>query len=352
MATLALEKRLEPTWAGSAIAVVAAIVLSLAASALLLRSAGASPLQALLAICEGAFGNRTAIVTTLLRASPLILTGIAVTVAFRAKIWNIGAEGQLYAGAIAGYAAYLLFSGLPSFILLPIVLLAGFAGGAALGALAGYLRARFSVNEVLSTVMFNYVVRFALSFLLVNNWRDMSSFYQQTARIDASATLPILVAGTKLHIGFLIAVACAVAVHVLLKRTALGYEIKAVGQNPVASRFKGINVGRTAVTVMLISGGLAGLAGVAEVFGTHLRLRPDISVGFGFAGIVIAMLAGLRPLLVVPVAILFAGLSTGGANMQIDTGVPSAMTLVVQAIVLIFFLITTALARYRIKIGG
>ncbi|WP_315918277.1 ABC transporter permease [Mesorhizobium sp. SP-1A] len=352
MSTVTFEKRLEPTLAGGMTAVLAAIVLSLAASAVMLRFAGASPVSALAAIYEGAFGNRAAIVTTLLRASPLILTGVAVTVAFRAKIWNIGAEGQLYAGAMVGYGAYLAASGLPTFLLLPLVLLAGFAGGAGLGALAGYLRARFAVNEVLSTVMLNYVVRFVLSYLLVNNWRDATSFYQQSARIAPPAVLPSLVPGTKLHLGFLIALVAAVAIHVLLSRTAFGYEIKAVGQNPVASRFKGIDVGRTAIIVMLISGGLAGLAGVAEVFGTHLRLRPDISVGYGFAGIVVAMLAGLRPMVVVPVAILFAGLSTGGANMQIETGVPSALTLVVQAIVLIFFLITTALARYRIKIGG
>lgn len=352
MTILALEKRLEPTMAGGAVAVAAAIVLSLVATSLLLWSAGASPLQALISIYVGAFGSKVAIITTLLRASPLILTGVAAAIAFRAKIWNIGAEGQLYVGAMAGYWAYLVCMGLPTFILLPIVVLSGFAGGACLGALAGYLRSRYSVNEVLSTVMLNYVVRFGLSYLLVNNWRDMTSFYQQSERVSASATLPALVPGTKLHLGFLIALICAVAAHVLLSRTALGYEIKAVGENPVASRFKGINVGRTAITVMLISGGIAGLAGVGEVFGTQLRLRPDISVGYGFAGIVIAMLAGLRPLVVVPVAILFAALSTGGVTMQIDTGVPSALTLVVQAIVLIFFLITTALARYQIKIGG
>jgi simple sugar transport system permease protein len=352
MSTLTFEKRLEPTLAGSASAVLAAVILSLAATSLMLWLAGAAPVAALAAICEGAFGDRAAVVTTLLRASPLILTGVAVSVAFRAKIWNIGAEGQLYAGAMAGYGAYLAAPGLPAFLLLPLVLLAGFAGGAALGGLAGYLRARFAVNEVLSTVMLNYVVRFVLSYLLVNNWRDATSFYQQSARIASSAMLPALVPGTKLHLGFLIALVAAVAVYVLLNRTALGYEIKAVGQNPVASRFKGIDVGRTAIVVMLISGGLAGLAGVAEVFGTHFRLRPDISVGYGFVGIVVAMLAGLRPILVVPVAILFAGLSTGGVNMQIETGVPSALTLVVQAIVLIFFLITTALARYKIKLGG
>lgn len=295
MPRLAFEKKLEPTLAGSVCAVLAAIALSMVASSLLLWFAGATPLRALAAIFDGAFGNPTAIVTTLLRASPLILTGVAVTVAFRAKIWNIGAEGQLYAGAMAGYGAYLVCSGLPVYLLLPIVMLAGFAGGACLGGLAGYLRARFTVNEVLSTVMLNYVVRFGLSYLLVNNWRDQTSFYQQSARIASAATLPLLVPGTKLHLGFLIALLAAVAVHVLLNRTALGYEIKAVGQNPVASRFKGINVGRTAVVVMLISGGLAGVAGVAEVFGTHFRLRPDISVGFGFAGIVVAMLAGLRP---------------------------------------------------------
>lgn len=352
MRTLVLEKRLEPSIMGTALAIAAAMVLSGLVTALLLSSANASPLTAFLAICEGAFGSRIAIVSTLLRATPLMLTGLAVTVAFRAKIWNIGAEGQFFAGAMASYGAYLLCGGLPTFLLVPIVLLSGFAGGAALGGLAGYLRSRFQVNEILTTVMLNYVTRFTLSYLLVNAWRDTSSFYQQTPRVDASAMLPIILSGTKLHLGFLVALAAAVTVYVLLKRTPLGFEIRAVGHNPVASRFKGIDVGRTAIIVMLISGGLAGLAGVGELFGAHFRLKPDLSVGFGFAGIVVAMLAGLRPLLVPPVAVLFAALSTGGVKMQIATGVPSALMFAVQAIILIFFLITTALARYRIRIGS
>jgi simple sugar transport system permease protein len=352
MSLVAFEKRLEPHLGWQALLITLALVLSAIVTSLLLISAGASPPVAFAAIYEGAFGSRISVINTLLRATPLILTGIAVTVAFKAKIWNIGGDGQLFAGAMASYGAYLLCRDLPPVILVPIILLSGAAGGAALGGLAGYLRSRFSVNEVLSTVMLNYVIRFALSYLLVNNWRDTSSFYQQTPRIDVSAILPIILPGSKLHFGFIIALVMAIAIYVMFRWTSLGYEIRAVGNNPVASRFKGIDVGRTAVTVMLISGALAGLAGVTELFGVHYRLKPDLSAGFGFAGIVVAMLAGLRPLAVIPVAILFAALSTGGVRMQIATGVPSALIFAVQAIILILFLIMTALARYRVKIGG
>jgi simple sugar transport system permease protein len=180
-------------------------------------------------------------------------------------------------------------------------------------------------------------------------WRDQSSFYQQTPKIPEAAHLPLLWEGSRLHLGFPIAVLAALAVAVLIFRTPLGYEIRAIGHNPTAARFKGISVGRTIVTVMLISGGIAGLAGAGEVFGSHFRLKPDISTGFGFTGIIIAMLAGRHPLGVILVAILFGGLVNGGIQMQIFTGVPTALISAMEGIILLFFLTSAVLTRYELK---
>lgn len=345
-----IEPRLEPKLSWQILSILLAIFMSAIVCAFMLKSAGVDVKEAFGLIYTGAFGTWKATTKTLVKATPLILTGLAVTVAFRAKIWNIGAEGQLFAGAITSYWGYTLVQGAPAPVLIGTVLMAGFLGGALYGGLAGYLKAKFALNEVLSTVMLNYVIRYVLSFLLISGpWRDPSSFYQQTQRIVQAAKYPFLFGISRLHMGFAIALLMAVVVYLFLKRTSLGYEIRAIGFNPIASRFKGINVDRTIIIVMLISGGLAGLAGAGEVFGVHYRLKPDISVGFGFLGIIIAMLAALHPLAVVLAATLFGGLVNGGIRLQVFTGIPTAMISSIQAIILLFFLTAAVLTRYEIK---
>jgi ABC-type uncharacterized transport system permease subunit len=301
---------------------------------------------------EGAFGGWPALLETLVRATPLILTSIAIVVSFRARIWNIGADGQLYAGAIAAYAAYRVLDGGPAPVLFLGVLAAGAAGGAALGGLAGFLRARFEVNEVLSTVMLNYIVHYLLAFLLLETgWRDSAGFYQQTPKVDVAARWPLLVPDSRLHVGFAIALVVAVAVHVLMKHSVLGYRIRAVGLNARAARAKGIAPGRMAVVVMLIGGAISGIAGSAQAFGLHHRLYPELSAGAGFEGIIVAMIAGLHPLACVPVAILFAAYETGGYQMEVATGVSAAIVATMQAVTLVCLLAGTVLSRYRL-VGG
>ena len=349
---ITVEKRLQPSVLWQFLSVFIALGASMIVCAFLLRNAGVNVLEAFTAIYEGAFGSWRATTKTLNKATPLIFTGVAVTVAFRAKIWNIGAEGQLFAGAMMAYWAYIVMGWLPSFLLIIVILIAGAIGGGLWGGLAGWLRARFSINEVLTTVMMNYIIGFFLSYMLVSGpWRDPSSFYQQTPRLDVAARLPRVLPESKLHLGFLLAVAVAILVHLMLKRTSLGYEIRAVGLNPLASKFKGIHVNKTAVLVMAISGAIAGLAGVGEVFGVHYRLTPEVSLGFGFTGIIVAMLAGLHPIAVVVVATLFGALINGGVKMQIVTGVPSAMISAIEAIILLFFLAAAVLNRYQLKLG-
>ncbi len=347
--SISFEKRLAPSRTWQVLSIVIALTASVIVSAILLASSGAELGVALSAMLDGAFGGMRATAKTLAKATPMILTGIAVTVAFRAKIWNIGAEGQLFAGAMASYWAYVIVGPAPGVYMIPLLFMAGFVGGGLYGGFAGFLRARFNVNEVLTTVMLNYIIRFVLSYLLVGGpWRDPSSFYQQSPRIDRAVWFPDMFGISKLHIGFALAVLLAIGVYIMLKRSSFGYEIRAVGLNPRAARFKGINIERTAILVMVISGGLAGLAGVIEVFGVHHRMKPDISLGFGFTGIIIAVLALLNPLAVVPVAILFGAFTNGGIKMQIATGVPSAITTAIEAIILLFFLAAATLTRFKI----
>lgn len=349
---ITIEKRLTPSLLWQVTSIILALLVSVFVSALLLISAKADLATSFGALWDGAFGDWRAVWKTLVKATPLILTGVAAAVAFRARIWNIGAEGQLFAGAIVAYGASLWIGHFPSLIAVTLMFVAGAAGGALYGGLAGYIRARFNVNEVLTTVMLNYVIIYLLSFFLTGPWRDPQSFSQQSPKVVDVTFLPNLLAGTKLHFGFLVALAAAVVVHIIITRTSLGYEIRAVGMNEKASRFKGINVERTVVMVMLISGAIAGLAGVTEVFGVHGRIKPDISVGFGFTGIVIAILASLNPIAVMFIAVIFGGFVNGGIRLQVATGVPSTLTDAIQAIILLFFLTAAVLARYEFKFGS
>jgi simple sugar transport system permease protein len=308
-------------------------------------------LDAFVNLIKGAFGNKRAVLETLTKATPLILTGLATVIAFRGKIWSIGQEGQFFLGAIGGYWAYRIFEGLPAIALVPIIILGGFLTGALGGMLAGVLKAYFNVDVIISTVMGNYIIDYFLSFMLsgVGPWREAGSYYQQTAPITANAYYPILFANARLHMGFLIAIGCSMLVYLILNHTPFGYQLRAYGSNPRAAKFKGININKIIIVTMFISGGLAGLAGTGELFGVQYRLRPDLSPGYGYTGIIVAMVAGLNPIGVIPVAILFGALINGSAQMRIATGVPTALTFAIQAIVLLSLLSAQVLTRFRVR---
>ena len=345
-----IERRLQVSRLWQFLSILIALALSIATCALLLISADADLGKAVSGMWSGAFGSWRALVGTLIKATPLILTGLAVVVAFRARIWNIGAEGQLFAGAIVGYWAYTMASGLPAPLLFVVVIAASFVGGGLYGGLAGFLKARLSVNEVLSTVMLNYVIRFFLSYMLVEGgWRDQSTFYQQSPQVIDAAKFPLLLDGMRLHAGFIIALVAVVVVYIVLFKTSFGYAIRAIGNNARAARFKGINIQRTTILVMCLSGGLAGLAGAGELFGLQFRLKPELSHGFGFTGIIIAVISGLNPIGVVITSVLFGGLMNGGLKLQILTGVPTALVSAIQGIVLIYFLVAACLTRYQLR---
>ena len=348
-----IERRREPRPTARLIGLSVALAGAVLVCSLLFVAAGADPLTAFATLLQGSFGSLRATGETLVKATPLIFTGLAACVAFRARIWNIGAEGQIFAGAMFAFWLQHNLGDYPILVQVPVVMLGGVIGGALYVGLAALLKTRFSVDEVISTVMLNYIIVYVLSLLLLRGpWSEAGGFFEQTARVDRDAVLPILLAGTRLHMGFLLAIAAAVLVQMLLTRTPFGYEIKAAGSNLRALEVQGTNPRRLILVVLLVSGALAGLAGVTEVYGVHYRLKAGAIAGYGYSGIMVAILGQLHPLGVVIAAVLFGALINGATLMQIETGVPSALIYAIQAILLLFFLAGWAACGFRLRRVG
>jgi simple sugar transport system permease protein len=290
---------------------------------------------------------------TLLSATPLIFAGLAVAVGFRAGLFNIGVEGQLYVGAIFAVYVGFAFTGLPWFIHLPLAILAGMLGGALWGFVPGFLKAKTGAHEVIVTIMMNYIA-YQLVFLVLK-----AEGFQRPGRDDPisqnvlpTAQLPPFIEGLRVHWGFVLALVAAAVVSWILFRSTKGYEFRAVGLNPGAARYAGMNISRTIILAMVTSGALAGLAGTSEMLGTSGRLTPGFSPGYGFDAIAIALLGGSRPSGVVVAAILFGALRAGSTPMQAATGTPVDLVVVIQALI-IMFVAAPALVRaiYHIKAG-
>ncbi|HHW07718.1 MAG TPA: ABC transporter permease [Clostridia bacterium] len=328
-----------------------AIVLALLVGAVLLLIAGNNPVEAYRSLFNGAFGSSHRFAETVVKAIPLAVLGLGISVAFRANIWNIGGDGQFTLGAIFAMAAA-LYLPLPVPLLLPVTLLAAFAGGALWGGLAGYLKARFNANEVITTLMMNYVALYLLEWLVKGPMIDPNGHgFPQTELLAESLRLPVLLAGTRLHAGVVVALILAVAGYFFWK-TVLGFKIQLVGESPKVAEYSGINVPRITVITMVISAGLAGLAGWTEVFGIHYRLLENISGSYGNLAIVVALLAGLNPLGILVSAFFFAALVTGGNTMQRMVGVPFSLVYIIQGLVIIFVISRVILTKWREKHAG
>lgn len=327
-----------------------ALAAMIVAASILALAAGANPFAALAQIVVGAVGSKLALLETLNRATPLIFTGLAVAVAFRAKLWNIGAEAQLYAGAIA---AVLLGTGaIGSPFVLPVSALAAMLAGALVLLGPVLLKTRLGVDEVVTTLLFNFIMLLFVSYLLEGPMKDpMGMGWPKSAALIKEARLPRLVQGLRLHWGFGLALIAALAVWIIQTRTTLGFEIRAVGQNPAASRFAGMPVGSVMVKTALLSGGLAALAGWSEVAGLKGHLSLDLSPGFGYTGIIVAMLALLHPLGVVVSAIFVAGVFVGSDAMSRAVGVPTYIADMILATALLFMVLAILLARVRVVRG-
>ena len=319
--------------------------LALLVGAVLLFFMGANPVKAYAALVEGAFGTPNAVAETLVKATPLLLVGLGICIAFQANVINIGGEGQMIVGAILGTLVGLTFTDWPGWVVIPLAMLVGFLGGALWGGIPGVLKAYFNVNEILSTVMMNAIAVQIMNYLLRGPMIDpaqkaMASEIPQTAALQMAFRLPRWVP-TRLHLGTLLAVVLAVVVHVFLWHTVWGYRIRAVGKNPDASRYAGIPVKRYTVLALLLSGAFAGLAGVVQVYGVNYRMITDGSAsGFtgnaGFNGIVAALFGGLHPLGTVPASVLFGALLVGANKMQRAVQVPSALVIALNGLVVVF----------------
>ena len=329
----------------------AALIGALALAAIPLALAGAPLGEAYAQLFSGALGGRFAITETLTRATPLILTGLAVTMAFRAKLWNIGAEGQLYIGALMAVLAASQPWG-PSLAMIPAMILAGAFGGAVLMLVPTLLKTRLGVDEVVTTLLLNFVVLLFVSMMLEGPMQDpMGMGWPQSEPVASAAALPSLIERTRLHAGFLVALAAAVLAWLVITRTTWGLEMRAVGANPDAARYAGMPIGRVMVRAAVISGGLAGLAGVGEVAGVAGALTLDLSPGFGYTGIVVAMLAMLNPLGVVAAAVFIAAIFVGADSMSRAIGVSSYLANLIVAFALLAMLLASLVSRYRIKRG-
>ncbi|KPL82212.1 ABC transporter permease [Levilinea saccharolytica] len=330
------------------------VFLALLVGALILLALKVNPLVAYSSMLRGAFGDMTGITQTLVKATPLLLVGLGVCIAFRGGVINIGGEGQLLVGALAATALAVGFQTAPGWILLPSCLIVGALAGAAWGGVPGFLKARMGVNEILSTIMMNAIALQLSNFLLRGPMIDPAEIEAGT-RIAQSALLPRsvwlvrLVPKTLLHGGAILALIMAVVVFIFLWRTTIGYRIRAVGLNPDAARYAGIRVPFYQALSLILGGAFAGLAGAVEVMGVQHRMMEGLSGGYGFSGIVAALFGKLHPLGAIPASILFGGLLEGANKMQRTVQVPSALIDVMLGLVVLFVVSADLLARSRAR---
>jgi general nucleoside transport system permease protein len=347
-----LEARASLSRVALVVAPFAAIAFTLGVTMLLVAWAGAPIGETYGLMFAGGFGSRFAWSETLTRATPLILTGLSAAIAFRARLWNIGAEGQLYAGALAAVAVGGLHGGagfeLPASVLFPLMLGAAVLAGAALLLIPTLLRTRFGVDEVVTTLLLNFIVLLFVSMMLDGPMKDPTALgWPQSVALRDDLQLDKLIPRTRVHTGLIFAIVLAALLAFMMRVTTLGFEMRAVGANARAAAFVGVPVARTMAIVALISGGLAGFAGAIEVAGRTGYVTLDMSPGYGFSGIVIAMLAGLNPLGVVAAAIFVAGVLVGADSMSRGVAVPTYIADVIVAVSLVSMLVATLFARYR-----
>jgi ABC-type uncharacterized transport system permease subunit len=337
---------------------VFATLAALLVGAIMLLFLKVNPIEAYKALWDGAFGTSNALAETLVKATPLLLVGLGICISFRGDVINIGGEGQMIIGAILATWVGLTFTTLPGWLVILLAMLGGFIGGAIWGGIPGVLKAYFRVNEILSTVMMNAIAVQLMNFVLSGPMMDpsqaeLASKIPQTARLLETFRLARW-APTRLHMGALIAVGLAILVYILLWRTTLGYRIRAVGQNPHASRYAGVNVPRYVVVALLLSGAFAGLAGAIQVYGVNYRMITDgSSSGFtgsaGFNGIVAALFGQLHPIWSIPASVLFGALLVGANSMQRVVQVPSAFVTALNGLVVVFVVSSEIWRRLRQK---
>ena len=352
-----LEPRLDepPAWYPAAVS-VGAIILALILGGIVIELAGGDAWKSYVHIAQASFGDIGVLSDTIVKATPILLTALACSVAFRMKLWNIGAEGQFIMGAW-GASAVVLFPLLPSqtspWIFIPAMILAGMATGAAWGFIPGYLKAKFNVNEIISTLMLNYIAVSWVNFWVFAVWTEGG--FQMSTKFPDNASLPRLLnyaasipafRGLTTHLGLLFGIIAAIILWLVVYRSRWGYEIRLIGDNPRAAKYAGISITRNTIFVMMLSGALAGLGGMSEVTGVIHRLQTSpLAAGYGFTGIIVAWLAKLNPLVIILVSVLFGALLLAGREIQ-----PSGVPKMIQGIILVCLIASDFLLRYRVRI--
>lgn len=314
---------------------VAAIILALLVGGLIVLFLGESPVKAYAALWGGSFGSARSLAGTLAKATPLIFTGLSVGVAFQCGLFNIGAEGQLYIGAFCSAMAALLLPLMPKIIFLPLVVLTGMLAAGLWGAAAGFLKAKFGIHEVIVTVMSNYIAIYLTSYLVNYPFKEPGPV-AQTVELPAAASFSKLLPRTQLTTAFILAVLLAAIVYWLLWRTALGFEIRAVGENPQAAEAGGISIMKNLVLTMGISGALAAMGGISQVLGINQRFIDGFSPGYGFTGIAVAVLGRNNPLGILLTALLFGALDAGALQLNRSTSISAKWAMVIQGLVILF----------------
>lgn len=329
---------------------VVGVIIALIIGAFMLLALGANPITAYMALIEGAFGSQYSFMQTLVKATPLLLVGLGVCIAFRGGIINIGGEGQIIVGGLASTALALAIPSLPGILLLPMALAAGMLAGAVWGGIPGVLKAKLGVNEILTTIMMNAIAVQLSNFLLRGPMIDpkevaAKTYLPQSAPVPEQAWLIRLLPPTLLHLGTVLAVILAVLVFIFLWRTTIGYRIRAVGLNPSAAKYAGINVPTYQALALVLGGAFAGLAGAVEVLGVSHRMLEGVSGGYGFSGIVAALFGKLHPLGSIPASVLFGSLLVGADKMQRAVQVPASLIEVILGLVVIFVVSSDLWAR-------
>ena len=349
-----VEKRAEPSKGVTLAVLVASLALALFVVAFVFWGYGVNPLDVYSAIFIGSFGSLFGWSWTITKAIPLLLCGVGLAVAFKALFWNIGAEGQLLMGAVgaSGVALYLIPDA-PPILLIPTMFAMGFLCGGAWGLIPAILKAKLKANEVITTLMMNYIAGYFVNYLVIwpGPWNGPGEYsFPYSSLFTSSAWLPYI-PGTSIHYPTLVlGLALAIFMYVLVRRTKLGYEIRVIGENPEAARYAGMSYFKTVMLVMLMSGGIAGLAGVGEVAGIHHRLRiaMGVSPGYGYTAIIVAWLGRLNPLGVILSSLLFGGLLVGGDKIQVTFGLPIATISIFNGIILFFMLGGELLMHYKV----
>jgi len=327
---------------------VVAVLLAFGLVAIFIALTGKDPGAVYLKMVRGAFGSEFGLTETLVKAIPLMLCGLGVSLAYRIQVWNIGAEGQFVAGAIAATAVVLYLPGLPSWAVLPLMLAAGLVAGAFWGLLTALPKVFFNVNELIISLMLNYVALQLLDFFVFGPWRDPNGMnFPGTRPFTPAESLPVF-ADTRLHFGLILGLVAVALVAVFVQKTRWGYELRLIGANAEAARHAGINIKGHVLIVMLLSGGLAGLAGMAEVSGVTHRLLYGISPGYGYTAIIVAWIARLNPFGIVVSAVLFGALIVGGYSVQ-TLGLPSSVSNLLQGAVLFFLIAGSIVGKVRVR---